>query len=59
MFIGLVKGHFWQIAIIGGAIGAVIGMEWFRHKTKHLAFKWGLPFLALIQMGIITYYILK
>ena len=31
------------IALIGGAIGTMIGMYWFRHKTKKLKFTIGFP----------------
>lgn len=43
----------WRIAIIGGAIGTTIGMHWFRHKTKHLAFKLGFPILAIIDVVLL------
>jgi uncharacterized membrane protein YsdA (DUF1294 family) len=43
----------WRIAIIGGAIGTTIGMHWFRHKTKHMAFKFGFPVLAIIDIGLL------
>ncbi|WP_042345418.1 DUF1294 domain-containing protein [Bacillus massiliigorillae] len=43
----------WSVAFIGGAIGATVGMFYFRHKTKHLNFKVGLPILALIDLVIL------
>lgn len=45
----------WQLAFIGGALGALIGMKCFRHKTKHQSFKWGLPFLTVIQIGLLAF----
>lgn len=45
----------WLFAVIGGAIGATIGMNMFRHKTKHTAFKIGLPILSVIQIVLIVY----
>ncbi|WP_019154794.1 DUF1294 domain-containing protein [Robertmurraya massiliosenegalensis] len=48
----------WTVAIVGGAMGMTIGMNWFRHKTKHLAFKWGFPALAILQIGAIGYFLL-
>ncbi|AYC29811.1 DUF1294 domain-containing protein [Paenisporosarcina cavernae] len=45
----------WIVAIIGGAIGSFLGMNYFRHKTKHASFKWGLPFLAIVQIVIFGY----
>jgi uncharacterized membrane protein YsdA (DUF1294 family) len=47
--------HLWIIAIIGGALGLTIGMKLFRHKTKHFQFKWGLPFLAAINILFYIY----
>ena len=40
------------LALIGGAVGGVIGMRVFRHKTKHWYFAWGFPILALLQLGL-------
>lgn len=40
----------WLVALLGGAVGAVAGMFFFRHKTKHVAFKLGFPALALIEI---------
>lgn len=40
----------WMISILGGAIGTTVGMNVYRHKTKHLNFKLGLPLLAIIQI---------
>lgn len=45
----------WIIAIIGGAIGATLGMNIFRHKTKHLSFKFGFPLLAIVDLFLILY----
>jgi uncharacterized membrane protein YsdA (DUF1294 family) len=39
----------WLVALFGGAIGTTIGMNVFRHKTKHLSFKIGFPLLAVIE----------
>lgn len=40
-------------AILGGSIGAILGMEIFRHKTKHKSFTWGLPAILVLQAIII------
>jgi uncharacterized membrane protein YsdA (DUF1294 family) len=45
----------WNIAFLGGATGATAGMKHYRHKTKHAQFKYGLPLLAIIEIGIFTY----
>ncbi|WP_059171360.1 DUF1294 domain-containing protein [Bacillus sp. FJAT-27445] len=45
----------WLSALAGGAPGAALGMSYFRHKTKHPAFKYGLPLLACLDFGLILY----
>lgn len=45
----------WFIAIIGGAVGLFIGMNLFRHKTKHILFVLGMPVLIIIHLGLIVY----
>jgi uncharacterized membrane protein YsdA (DUF1294 family) len=47
----------WIAAICGGAIGAVIGMNLFRHKTKHRSFQLGMPILVVLQLGLLYYYL--
>lgn len=37
------------IALIGGSIGALFGMQVFHHKTKHWYFRCGLPVILLAQ----------
>lgn len=43
---------FW--AAIGGSIGAGLAMNIFRHKTLHLKFKFGVPFLLFAQIILIV-----
>ncbi|CEG28157.1 DUF1294 domain-containing protein [Bacillus sp. B-jedd] len=45
----------WLSAFLGGAPGALLGMNAFRHKTKHTAFKAGMPLLAVIEIGLFMY----
>ena len=40
------------VAVIGGSIGAICGMNWFHHKTKHWYFKYGLPVILLVQIAV-------
>ena len=40
-------------AIVGGSIGAMYGMHMFRHKTKHLTFKLGMPIILIVQMLLV------
>lgn len=52
--------HKWRIseaslflsALLGGSIGAIAGMQWFRHKTKHWYFVVGMPLILICQVGI-------
>lgn len=37
-------------AILGGSIGAIAGMQHFRHKTKHWYFKYGMPLILILQL---------
>ena len=38
------------IAIIGGSIGCIFGMQVFRHKTRTWNFVYGMPFILLLQI---------
>lgn len=37
-------------AILGGSIGSLLGMYFFRHKTKHFSFILGMPLILAIQI---------
>lgn len=39
-------------AALGGSVGAICGMDFFRHKTLHRRFKVGLPFILFVQVGV-------
>ena len=57
------ENHKWRIseamlffyAIIGGSIGSIIGMKFFRHKTKHKLFTIGLPIVLIVQILLIIF----
>ncbi len=59
------KKNMWRIkeksiftaALLGGAAGAWLGMNVFRHKTKHKAFRYGLPAICIVQWALIAYLI--
>ena len=49
-------------AILGGSIGAIVGMQVFRHKTKHWYFKYGMPAILILQLiaaAAIWYFVAK
>ena len=43
------------IAVIGGSIGALLGMYVWHHKTMHLKFKYGVPAILALQIAIWVY----
>lgn len=45
------------LAVIGGSIGAWIGMKVWHHKTLHKKFKYGIPAIIIIQ-ALITCFII-
>lgn len=48
---------FFLISLIGGSLGAIIGMYTFHHKTKHWYFVYGLPIILLGQVGLWILYL--
>ncbi|MGL4798100.1 MAG: DUF1294 domain-containing protein [Cellulosilyticaceae bacterium] len=48
-----------MLAILGGSIGSIAGMETFRHKTKHWYFKWGLPAILIAQILVVGFIIME
>lgn len=71
-FMGIDKArarkHAWRIsekalflsAIVGGSLGAIGGMYFFHHKTRHWYFVFGMPAILilhiLIGIGYYTYF---
>lgn len=45
------------VAILGGSLGSILGMQHFRHKTKHWYFVVGMPviFFAQLALAILLY----
>ena len=43
------------LAVIGGSIGAWLGMKVWHHKTMHKKFKYGIPTILIIQIILIGY----
>ena len=46
-------------AILGGSIGAILGMQVFRHKTKHASFRIGMPCILIAQLGLAVYILFR
>ncbi len=57
------KRHVWRIpervlillAVLGGSIGALLGMRVFHHKTKKAKFAVGVPVIFVIQAVLVIY----
>ena len=43
------------LAILGGSVGAILGMRVWHHKTRHWYFKYGLPAILLAQLALAWY----
>ena len=44
------------LAIVGGSIGAWTGMKVWHHKTMHKKFKYGVPMILIVQIGLCLYW---
>lgn len=40
-------------AVIGGSVGAILGMRFFHHKTRKARFAIGVPVILLVQIGVV------
>lgn len=57
------KHHWWRIpekwllllAVVGGSVGAILGIKFWHHKTNHKKFKYGVPAIAVAQ--VVIYYL--
>lgn len=41
------------LAVLGGSIGAWLGMKVWRHKTMHKKFKYGIPLIIIVQVAVV------
>lgn len=41
----------WAFALLGGALGGTLGMQVFRHKTRHWYFRFGFPLLTVLELA--------
>lgn len=57
------KKNLWRIseatlmstALLGGGIGALLGMYTVRHKTRHPKFTLGIPLILAVQIGLFLF----
>ena len=47
------------LAVLGGSIGAWLGMKVWHHKTLHKKFRYGVPAIIIIQLSLIGYLLYK
>ena len=45
------------LAVVGGSMGAWYGVRVWHHKTLHKKFKYGIPLIMAIQIGLLLYLI--
>lgn len=61
------KRHKWRVpeknlfavSLLGGAVGTLISMLLFRHKTKHKRFMIGIPLIILAQILLLHFLLFK
>ena len=48
------EASLFTVSLLGGALGCMLGMKRFRHKTRHWYFKYGMPaiFVGQVLLGI-------
>ena len=47
------EASLFAFALLGGALGCTLGMNHFRHKTKHWYFKYGMPAIFAGQVFLV------
>ena len=47
------------LAVLGGSIGAWLGMKVWHHKTMHKKFKYGIPIIIIVQLAILGYLLFR
>ena len=47
------------IALLGGSLGSIIGMQLFRHKTRHWYFVCGMPAIFFIELALMLWIVLR
>ncbi|AHF10944.1 MULTISPECIES: DUF1294 domain-containing protein [Dehalobacter] len=51
--------RFFLTGLIFGAPGIYLAMRFFRHKTKHKAFIYGIPVLIILNISVLVYFLQK
>ena len=45
-----------MLAVLGGSIGAWLGVKVWHHKTQHKKFRYGIPAIIIVQIAVIGYF---
>ena len=45
------------MAILGGSIGALVGMHTFHHKIRKWYFRWGIPAILILELAAAALFI--
>ena len=40
------------LAVVGGSVGAWLGMKFWHHKTLHAKFRFGIPIILIAQVAL-------
>ena len=49
------EASLFMTAMLGGSLGCILGMQTFRHKTKHWYFKYGMPAILVVQIMLVAF----
>ena len=44
-----------MLAVLGGSIGAWLGMKVWHHKTLHKKFRYGIPIIILLHIALLVF----
>ena len=44
------EASLFKVALFGGSLGCILGMQHYRHKTRHWYFQYGMPAILFIQI---------
>ncbi|MEK7083838.1 MAG: DUF1294 domain-containing protein, partial [Patescibacteria group bacterium] len=45
----------WLLSLIGGSLGALAGMRYFRHKTRKMSFQAGIAVICAVQIALVVW----
>lgn len=46
------------MAVLGGSVGALVGIKLWHHKTLHAKFRYGIPAILIAQVLLVAYVLL-